>query len=110
MRTINDMLSQKGSHLRHFNMWLNDKTAQLERLKGRTGHSINVQFTPTLHLSSDGQIWECQHASVFKDVIEHYDHYQDAVTGMPQGTSYEAVDACDSCLAYYSYAAEEWML
>jgi len=108
MRTINDMLSRKDSQLRHFTMWINHQIAQIPT--GAPSRVIDVQHTPTLHLSSDGQVWECQHASVFKDVIEHYDHYQDAATGMPQGTSYEAVDACDSCPAYYSYVAEEWVL
>lgn len=52
---------------------------------------------------------ECEHLSVTPDELEHYDHYQEAVTGMPQPLSYERIDNCNNCTAYYSYWSEEWL-
>lgn len=68
---------------------------------------VAVNYQPTeWKLGFDG--FECEHASTTPDSIEHYDHYQEAVTGLPQPLSYEPIENCDDCSAYYSTWDEEW--
>lgn len=68
---------------------------------------VTVNYQPTeWTLGFDG--FECQHASTTSDTIEHYNHYMEAVTGVPQALSYEPIEVCDDCSAYYSNWTEEW--
>lgn len=69
---------------------------------------VTVKYQPTeWTLGFDG-FFECQHASTTSDTIEHYNHYMEAVTGVPQALSYELIENCDDCPAYYSSWTEEW--
>lgn len=70
---------------------------------------ITVQYTPSewLYNMRTGEL-ECEHSSTTPDELEHYDHYMEAVTGLPQPSSYELIENCDNCTAYYSQWDEEW--
>ena len=68
---------------------------------------VTVEYQPTEWTLHAGE-FECQHPSTTTDSIEHYDHYKEVVTGMPQPLSYEAIENCDDCTAYYSTWDDEW--
>lgn len=79
------------------------------KARARKDSMITVQYTPSewLYNMKTGEV-ECEHLNTTPDEIEHYDHYQEAVTGIPQPLSYELIENCDQCTAYYSTWDEEW--
>ena len=71
------------------------------------GNKVKVDYTPRTLVMEFGE-FICPHTNTYTDAIEHYDHYMDAVTGMPQPTHYEPVEVCEQCGAYYSQWSGEW--
>ena len=69
---------------------------------------IKVTFIPSVFHSDDGREWHCDHASNHKDVMEHYDMWREAVTGVPQPMRYEYIKVCDECPAWMSEDTGEW--
>lgn len=73
---------------------------------------IQVEYQPSKYWS-DGTVdnklwWECAHLATMPDVIEHYDHYRDAESGVPQPLYYENIEQCLDCDAWYRPKTEEW--
>jgi hypothetical protein len=108
MLAINETLNPEDRILGHWLAWTNDIQRQLGNLRIRPARRIDVQFTPTEYHSDNAGDWRCMHASTTPDMIEQYDHYTEAVTGLPQPISYRYIEICDSCPAWYSNSTEEW--
>lgn len=68
---------------------------------------IEVNYKPSDYRMVAGEFM-CEHVDTYTDTVEHYDHYTEAVTGMPQSLSYEPIEVCEECNAYYSGWSEEW--
>ena len=69
--------------------------------------NITVTQVPSEYVLQHGE-FVCEHNDTWSDTIEHYDHYKEAVTGLPQPLSYEPIEDCSQCTAYYSTWDEEW--
>lgn len=70
---------------------------------------ITIEHTPSEYIMNKQGEFECQHVSTTPDQLEHYDHYTEAVTGLPQPLSYESIENCNGCTAYYTHWSEEWL-
>ena len=100
MTTINDILKQSDfAVLGHWNMWANDVQNRLAKLVIRKTH-IPVEYIPVEYQTTNGHAWQCQHASITPEEVEHWDSYREVASGIPQPVTYQLVDVCDECNAW----------